>query len=56
MVILYFPGGLRAIKLECGSNVIFVPHITAGSVNLPGWPVRETVRPWKIIRGQYKIQ
>ena len=28
-----------------------VPSVTAVSVKLPGWPIREAVRPWEIIRG-----
>ena len=33
------------------SNAIPVHPITAGSAKLPGWPIREAIRPWKIIRG-----
>ena len=32
------------------SSTIPVPPITAGSAKLPGWLIREAVRPWKIIR------
>ena len=28
-----------------------MPLITAGNAKLPGWPIREALRPWKIIRG-----
>ena len=28
--------------------------ITVGSAKLPGWPIREAVRPWKIIREPFR--
>ena len=39
------------VRVDREGNAVTVPLITAGSVNLTGWPIREAVRPRKIIRG-----
>ena len=41
-------------ELDCESNAIPVPPITAGSVKLSDWQIREAVRPWEIIGGAHK--
>ena len=37
--------------VACESKEFPVPPITAGSAKLQGWPIREAVSPWKVIRG-----
>ena len=41
-------------RVDCENNTIPVPPITAGSAKLPCWPIREAVRPSKIIRGHIR--
>ena len=35
--------------MACKNNAISVPPITASSQKLPDWPIREAIRPWKIM-------
>ena len=42
------------VRVDCESNAIPVPPITAGSAKLSDWPIREAVKPRKITRGAYE--
>ena len=42
------------VKVDCEGNATPTHRITAGSAKLPDWPIRETVKPSKIIGESHK--